>query len=643
MEAKRTEPVTIISLRELNLGTPEPQPKESKTFTVEDTVETIGFRRFHIALFLIMGGMGVAEAMESTLIAVVSPVIRCEWQLENGQGALVTTMVFFGYMVFSILFGLLADRYGRWKILLISFLWGAYFSLLTSFSPSYIWFVFLRTMVGCGVSGHAQELIIKTEFLPTKYRGYMLLLSQVFWLAGSLLIIDLASVVIPTIGWHWLTCITSIPGIILIMAFMFIPESAWFSVSTGNTQAALVTLERIAKMNRSVMLEGKLVEPILKKEEDLQTYWMLNIYGPHYRSGSYGWASLFAYYGVILASAELLERDLACGLRSESEAVVTVGVSEESQSPCHCQVFAPSDYQTMIISTIGEIARKYLSIGWLSVLKIAFVIFFLVNPLTILGINFLGRRLSLSITMCVGICNVLGSGPQKALCVACGNVSLWFPSVGLIGFLFMLRALVASSFNTIYIYTAEVSFGDGVGSIKVGEVSYLEQVFVYRSRIPGFCVPHNDALFGDGDRWLPVSHWCEMVAPFISQVQPREDMSKGGCNRKTAQKCREAAPGCKDVALGRGPNSLPLCSDLSLLAMRNGNPPELAAAKDESEAGPWVGLIQAAPEDTKVLSAPQKDALSGISLVRPACSEKNIMLKGSSKILILFLDGQTEV
>lgn len=81
-----------------------------------------------------------------------------------------------------------------------------------------------------------------------------------------------------------------------------------------------------------------------------------------------GWASLFAYYGVILASAELLERDLACGLRSESEAVVTVGVSEESQSPCHCQVFAPSDYQTMIISTIGEIARKYLSIGWLSVL-----------------------------------------------------------------------------------------------------------------------------------------------------------------------------------------------------------------------------------------------------------------------------------
>lgn len=33
---------------------------ESKTFTVEDAVETIGFGRFHIALFLIMGSTGVS-------------------------------------------------------------------------------------------------------------------------------------------------------------------------------------------------------------------------------------------------------------------------------------------------------------------------------------------------------------------------------------------------------------------------------------------------------------------------------------------------------------------------------------------------------------------------------------------------------
>lgn len=71
----------------------------------------------------------------------------------------------------------------------------------------------------------------------------------------------------------------------------------------------------------------------------------------------------FAYYGVILASAELLERDLVCGSRSESETeskpvVTALGDSEETRSPCYCHMFAPSDYRTMIISTVGEIARN---------------------------------------------------------------------------------------------------------------------------------------------------------------------------------------------------------------------------------------------------------------------------------------------
>ncbi|XP_019344775.1 putative transporter SVOPL isoform X2 [Alligator mississippiensis] len=413
------ESTSNIGLEEMGTERQEPK-KEQKTFTVEEAVETIGFGRFHIALFLIMGSTGVAEAMEIMLIAVVSPLIRCEWQLQDWQVALVTTMVFFGYMIFSILLGLLADRYGRWKILLISFLWGAYFSLLTSFSPSYIWFVFLRAMVGCGVSGHAQGLIIKTEFLPTKYRGYMLPLSQVFWLAGSLLIIGLASVVNPTIGWRWLIRIASIPGVILIIVFK----------------------ERRGRFKD--LMHPKYLRTTLQ-------IWII-------------WLGIaFAYYGVILASAELLERDLICG--SQTSVTEEFGDhSQESQSPCHCRLFAPSDYQTMIISTIGEIA---------------------LNPLNIVGINFLGRRLSLSITMgCTALFFLL--------------LNVCTTSAGLIGFLFMLRALVSANFNTIYIYTAEVypttmrALGMGTsGSLcRIGAMvaPFIAQVLMSASFLGALCL-----------------------------------------------------------------------------------------------------------------------------------------------------------
>uniref|UniRef100_A0A803TI03 Major facilitator superfamily (MFS) profile domain-containing protein n=1 Tax=Anolis carolinensis TaxID=28377 RepID=A0A803TI03_ANOCA len=402
--------------------------------------------------------------MEIMLIAVVSPVIRCEWQLQNWQVALVTTMVFFGYMVSSVIFGVLADRYGRWKILFFSFIWGGYFSLLTSFSPSYIWFVFLRTMVGCGVSGHAQGLIIKTEFLPTKYRGYMLPLSQVFWLTGSLLIIGLASVINPTIGWRWLVRVAALPGIILILVFKFIPESARYNVSCGNEKAALATLQWIAKMNRSVMPEGKLVEPVDQKRGRLK-----DLMNPKYLRTTLQiwiiWLTIsFAYYGVILASAELLEKNLVCSTEGGTVKEETGDTFEGIRSPCFCHLFAPSDYQIMFISTVGEIA---------------------LNPLNILGINFLGRRLSLTITLgCTAVFLLL--------------LNICTSNVGLIGFLFMLRAFVAANFNTIYIYTAEVyptpmrALGLGIsGSLcRIGAMTapFIAQVLMNASFLGALCL-----------------------------------------------------------------------------------------------------------------------------------------------------------
>ncbi|XP_030070762.1 putative transporter SVOPL [Microcaecilia unicolor] len=373
-------------------------------------------------------------------------------------------MVFFGYMLFSILLGFLADRYGRLKILLISFIWGAYFSLLTSFSPSYGWFVFLRCLVGCGVAGHAQGLIIKTEFLPTKCRGFMLPLAQVFWLTGSLLIIGLASVINPTGGWRWLVRTASLPGIVLIFVFKFIPESARFNVSVGNSQAAVKTLKWIAKINRSVMPEGTLKEPIMETRGRL-----LDLIDRKYLRTSLQiwiiWLGIaFAYYGVILASSELLERNMICGVDQSVTEADRNHASEESQSPCRCHLLSQADYQTMMISTIGDIA---------------------LNPLNILGINTVGRRISLFFTMgTTGVFFLL--------------LNICMTRTGLIAILFCLRALVSANFSTIYIYTAEVyptvmrAVGMGAsGSLcRIGAMSapFIAQVLMSTSMVGALCL-----------------------------------------------------------------------------------------------------------------------------------------------------------
>ncbi|XP_042259300.1 putative transporter SVOPL isoform X2 [Thunnus thynnus] len=426
-DCMKTELVSAIHLQEVEL---QDRPadaqqdaknnnKDDQTFTVEEAVETIGFGRFHILLFVIMGSSNIVEAMEIMLLAVVSPEIRCEWRLDDWQVALVSTMVFLGFMVCGVLAGYIADRYGRWKVVFGGFVWSAYFSLLTSFAPSYGWFIFLRSMVGCGVAGVSQGFVLKTEFIPAKHRAFLLPLASVFWMTGSMLIIILGMLVVPTMGWRWMIRISITPSIILIFLFKFIPESARYNVSAGNVQAAVDTLNRIAKMNRSSLPPGRLMEPPVKERGS----WRI-LLSPAFRRTSlllwYTWfVASFSYYGSVLSSSELLEKNLLCVTNADREHQVK---HRHEDGLCYCIPFGFSDYQTLLISCLGEVALVPLNICLLSVF---------------------GRKKSLMVL-------------QLLAAILFMMINICTTMLGFTVLLFLLRSLVSMNFNVVYIYTAEV-------------------------------------------------------------------------------------------------------------------------------------------------------------------------------------------
>lgn len=418
--------------------------KGLQTYSVEDAVETIGFGRFHILLFLIMGSATILEAMEIMLLAVVSPEIRCEWHLKDWQVALVSTMVFLGFMVCGVLSGYVADTYGRWKVVFGGFVWSAYFSLLTSFAPSYGWFIFLRVMVGCGVAGVSQGFVLKTEFIPAKYRAYLLPLASIFWMLGSMLIIVLGMTVVPTMGWRWMIRLSVTPSVFLIFLFRYIPESARYNVSAGNMKAAMETLHSIAKMNRASLPPGILVEPLVKERGN----WRVLV-GPLYRRTSlllwYSWfVASFSYYGSVLSSSELLEKNLLC--------ITDAGAEHKAKhvqqgAPCYCIPFGYADYQTLLISCLGEIALV---------------------PLNILLLNIMGRRCSMIVLLLLSAVNFM-------------LVNICTTMFGFTVLLFLLRSLVSMNFNVVYIYTAEV-YPTAVRSLGMGFCTSF-------SRIGGMIAP----------------------------------------------------------------------------------------------------------------------------------------------------------
>ena len=120
----------------------------AEDISVDEAIERIGFGRFQVFLLSICGLLTAFDAIEMLLLSVLGPAASCEWLLTSGQVAFITTAVFFGMLIGSPLWGRLADREGRWPILVITSIIIAYFGLLSAGSPCYGWLVLLRAIVG---------------------------------------------------------------------------------------------------------------------------------------------------------------------------------------------------------------------------------------------------------------------------------------------------------------------------------------------------------------------------------------------------------------------------------------------------------------------------------------------------------------
>ena len=59
-------------------------------------------------------------------------------------------------MVGAFLFGIIADKYGRRRVILASAVLNTLFGVLTAFAPSYSWVLIARILVGFALAGAAQ-------------------------------------------------------------------------------------------------------------------------------------------------------------------------------------------------------------------------------------------------------------------------------------------------------------------------------------------------------------------------------------------------------------------------------------------------------------------------------------------------------
>jgi len=208
------------------------------TFTVTQAVNKIGFGKFQMILSVVTGLCWMADSMEMMILSILPIALHCEWGINQYSQAFLTTVVFLGMMVSSTFWGKLSDKFGRKQSLVISGIFLFLYGFLSTFSPSYPWILCLRFMVGFNIGCVPQSVTLYAEFLPTKERGKCVVLLDCFWALGACLEVLLAMLVMPTLGWRWLLAFSSLPSLCFVLACSWLPESARYHVSSGESQQA---------------------------------------------------------------------------------------------------------------------------------------------------------------------------------------------------------------------------------------------------------------------------------------------------------------------------------------------------------------------------------------------------------------------
>ncbi|CAG06338.1 unnamed protein product, partial [Tetraodon nigroviridis] len=208
------------------------------------------------------------------------------------------TVYFLGVLMGSFFAGQLADRYGRKPVFFTTMAVQTVFTVVLIFSPSWIVFAIMFFISGMGqMANYVAAFVLGTEILSGKIR-------ILFSTLGVALGYTIGSLLVPLIAyflrdWKKVFLATSLPALIYILLWWFIPESPRWLVSQGRLEEAEAIIRKAAKMNKVEAPEDIFADLAKKPDYFLEL-------SPHSASFlSPRFTVLTAYYGLTLNSGNL--------------------------------------------------------------------------------------------------------------------------------------------------------------------------------------------------------------------------------------------------------------------------------------------------------------------------------------------------
>ena len=181
---------------------------------------------------IIVGVATFFDAFDALAIASVLPVIVPLWKLTPPQIGFLISAGFLGQLVGALLFGWIAERYGRMTAMVWSIALFALMSLVCALAWDYNSFLVFRTIQGIGLGGEVPvAAVFISELAKAHGRVRFVLLYELVFPIGLVAAALLGLWIVPHLGWQWMFVVGALPALLALVLRRLLPESPrWLAV-----------------------------------------------------------------------------------------------------------------------------------------------------------------------------------------------------------------------------------------------------------------------------------------------------------------------------------------------------------------------------------------------------------------------------
>ena len=219
------------------------------------------------------------DAMDVLLFVLTINVLRDAFHLSAAQAGLVSSFTLAFSAAGGIVFGILSDRIGRARSLILSILIFSLASAGTAASWNLASLLFWRAVIGIGLGAEwSTGAVLVAETWPPEHRAKAVGIMQSGWALGYMLAAGMTAVILPRFGWRALFLAGLFPALLALLIRRHVEEPEIWRRSAHNRAMPREIFQGV--LRRRTILASLLASTVLF------AYWGLFTWIPGFLSAS---------------------------------------------------------------------------------------------------------------------------------------------------------------------------------------------------------------------------------------------------------------------------------------------------------------------------------------------------------------------